>query len=753
MDLTHILEHHFGISNPKLQQLGGYDTINTKVTTGQKNYILKQYQDSNEKEVFLRTEDEILQLLNSKLDYDFPYNILQSKEESLFHKDGSLFRLLSFLEGSFLAEVEHTLELNKSFGAFLASMNKALWGVNNPVIAAKINHWDLQHFLLNNQYISAIPTPKNRTLVSYFYQQFQQEVLPYLYQLRKSIIHGDANDWNIITQNGKVTGAIDFEDTCYSPIINELAIALAYHLFDKKEPLNVAAQVIEAYHEIFPLEELELDLLYYLIAARLCTSVCNSAYKRQQENDSAHTSVSEKQAWVLLEKWITINPIRAKNTFRVAAKFPPLPTSTISRTQKKRDQYFSKALSLSYTRPIKMSRSALQYMYDQNGNTFLDAYNNIMITGHCHPKVVAAGQKAMARLNTNTRYLYDELHSYAEKLLQKFPPVLSKVFFVNSGSAASDLAIRLAIAHTHQEKIMVVEHGYHGNTQLGIDISHYKYAHKGGTGKSVMVIESPLPDTFNGPFKENNGRAGKQYAQLTQEKIEHHNKQIAAFIAEPIVGCGGQIPLAKGYLQEIYPAIRAQGGVCISDEVQVGFGRLGNVYWGFEQQNVVPDIVILGKPMANGHPMGAVVTTEEIAASFENGMEFFSSFGGNPVSCAIGEAVLDVIEEEGLQQQALSTGNYLIEELKKLQIQYPRIADVRGSGLFLGVELATKDGKPETQLAEYLKNELRNRSILVSTDGPNDNVIKIKPPLCFTKDNADTLIAKLSSILSSVNQG
>lgn len=224
---------------------------------------------------------------------------------------------------------------------------------------------------------------------------------------------------------------------------------------------------------------------------------------------------------------------------------------------------------------------------------------------------------------------------------------------------------------------------------------------------------------------------------------------MVAFIAEPIVGCGGQVPLAKGYLSEIYAEIRKQGGVCISDEVQTGFGRLGDVFWGFETQNVIPDIVILGKPMGNGHPIGAVVTNNEIAAAFNNGMEFFSSFGGNPVSCVIGQAVLDVIEKEQLQQNAKMVGDYYLQELTKLQQKYKCIGDVRGSGLFIGFEFV-KDRKtlePDTQLAQKIKNELRDQFILVSTDGPLDNVIKSKPPLCFSKENVDEVIEKLENIL------
>jgi len=292
-----------------------------------------------------------------------------------------------------------------------------------------------------------------------------------------------------------------------------------------------------------------------------------------------------------------------------------------------------------------------------------------------------------------------------------------------------------------------VEHGYHGNTRIGIDISHYKYDHQGGTGNQEYIIATPMPKAFGSGFLDD-GAAGNHFAEQSKEQIAANRDEIAAFIAEPIVGCGGQVPLAKGYLKQVYKSIRAQGGICISDEVQVGFGRLGDTFWGYEMYDVVPDMVILGKPMANGHPIGAVVTTTEIAESFDNGLEFFSSFGGNPVSCAIGQAVLEVIEEEGLQARAKKVGDYLMDGLKDLQADFSQIADVRGSGLFIGVEIVDAQGNANTALAAHIKNGLRENQILISTDGPYDSVLKIKPPLSFNLIDADKLIHNLTDQLS-----
>ena len=629
-------------------------------------------------------------------------------------------------------------------------MDIKLNSISNYVIKSRAWEWDLQYFDLNKKYISVIPDESDRSLVLYFFQQYSEIVIPLAPHLRKQIIHNDANEWNILTKGNEVSGIIDYGDLAYSFLINEIAIAITYACYNTEEPLKWAGIILQSYHSILPLQANEIKVLYYLIAARLVTSVCNSAQSKIDNLDNLYASVSEVSAWKMLRFWLTINPIAAENSFRQAINLPIETRSTKEQVVSKRHKHVSKILALSYDTPIYMKRSAFQYMYDAYGNTYLDAYNNIPHVGHSHPKVVSAAQQQIARLNTNTRYLYDELAEYAEKLLSYFPDRLNKVFFVNSGSAASDLAIRMAKKHTQHEKLMVMKHGYHGNTQTSIDISDYKFNNTKGDGQKAHVIKTAIPDTYRGKYRNNNGSAGKMYAQEAILQIENSKAPIAAFISEPVVGCGGQVPLAKGYLKDIYPAIRKQGGVCISDEVQTGFGRLGTSFWGFEAQDVIPDMVILGKPMANGHPMGAVVCTSEIEESFSKGVEFFSSFGGNPVSCAIASSVLDVIESEALQDHAKQVGAYYKELFLELQKKYPCIGDVRGSGLFLGIEIISNpELEPDTQLAQHIKNQLRNKHILISTDGPDDSVLKTKPPLCFTKENAKLVVSTIESILEA----
>lgn len=740
-----ILKEYYGIESSSITSLEGYDSINYKITDGNKSFVLKVYPNSNDVLELITAENDILMSLeNSGISCS---RILATNSGIYFViTDQYIFRLLSFLSGTFLAETRHTRQLLTSFGLALAKIDASLLTRKNTVIAAKQTQWDLKHFQKNWKYLSDIPDASDRSLVDYFCLQFNEHVLPFQYEFRQGIIHNDANDWNVLVHNEEITGIIDVGDMCHSWLINELAIGLTYVLMEKEHPLDVASTVLKAYHTEFSLEEKEVDALYYLIAARLCTSVLNSAHTKKIKPESSYITISENSAWNLLYKWVSINPLKAKNTFRTACGFSQVQSKNLETQLNRRKSTISDSQSLSYTKPIQMHAAAFQYMYDTDGNTFLDAYNNIIQVGHCHPKVVRAGQRTMAKLNTNTRYLYDELLSYTEKLLSKFPPHLNKVFLVNSGSAASDLALRIAKTHTNKQKVVVLEHGYHGNTQNTIDISHYKYGHKGGSGKKHDIVQTALPKCFNSKLGTE-ADISSYYVASARKTISENQGQIAAFIAEPIVGCGGQVPLPKTYLKGVYEAIRNQGGLCISDEVQVGFGRLGAYFWGYEMYDVIPDIVILGKPIGNGHPMAAVVTTEEIAHSFDNGMEFFSSFGGNPVSCAIGEAVLSILEDEDLPQKAQVTGAYLKKGLHTLQQTYPELADIRGEGLFLGVEILDLDGNPATQLASHIKNELRLKFILISTDGPFDNVLKIKPPLYFNIENANHLLQELEGIL------
>ena len=397
-------------------------------------------------------------------------------------------------------------------------------------------------------------------------------------------------------------------------------------------------------------------------------------------------------------------------------------TRTKAETLAARRRLLGGNLSVSYRNPLKIVRGEMQYLFDDEGRRYLDAYNNVAHVGHCHPRVVAAGVEQMRLLNTNTRYLHDLILRYAERLTATLPEPLRVCYFVNSGSEANELALRLARAHTKAQDMIVLDHAYHGNTTTLVELSPYKHDGPGGSGPPSWVHKVSLP-------AEN-----AENVRPVLEGLKQAKKHLCGFIAESMPSVAGQIVLPEDYLAEVYELVREVGGVCIADEVQTGYGRTGAHFWAFEHYGVVPDVVVLGKPIGNGHPIGAVITTPEIARSFDNGMEFFSTFGGNTVSCAIGLAVLDVVQEEKLQQHALKVGTYLIDRLRDLQTRHEQIREIRGSGFFIGVELETGSA------AEAIVNHMREHGILLGTEGPHHNVLKIRPPMPFSMDDADLLV-------------
>jgi len=433
-----------------------------------------------------------------------------------------------------------------------------------------------------------------------------------------------------------------------------------------------------------------------------------------------------------------------------AAKIPPA-ESTPDEALRRRRELLGGNLSVSYGQPLKMVRGWRQHLYDETGRAYLDVYNNVPLVGHSHPRVVRAAQEQLALLNTNTRYLHENILNYAERLTRLLPDPLRVCYVVNSGSEANELALRLARATTRCDDTIVLEHAYHGHSNTLVDISPYKFAGAGGNGQKPWVHVAPLADDYRGIYRRGEPDLGEKYAARVGEicrELERRGKR-PAFIAETLPSVGGQIVFPPRYLAEAYRQVRAAGGVCIADEVQVGFGRLGGHFWGFQSQGVVPDIVVLGKPIGNAFPLAAVVTTRGIAKAFANGMEFFSTFGGNPVACAVGLAVLDVLEQEGLQANAARVGKLLLDELKGLAGRHRLIGDVRGSGLFLGLDLvSSRDTRqPAPRQASYLVNRMREEGILTGTDGPFANVIKLRPPLIFSPSDAATFCATLDRVL------
>ena len=904
--------------------------------------------------------------------------------------------LLTYIAGATLARANpHARELLESVGQLLGEMDSALADFDHPATHRELQ-WDSARAAWIADCLGVIEDSRQRALLRKFLALYQADVVPVLPQARRSVIYGDANDHNVLVaepwpQPRRAKAVIDIGDMHHTITVSEPAIAAAYAILGKDDPLRAAQAIISGYHGAHPLQESEIKILFPLIAMRLAVSVVFSARRKQLRSDDPYVAISEAPAWRALEQLDKINPRFAHYAFRDACKFPAEPKSAIvadylkqssrnaapilnvdqrsvpvcvfdlsvsssflgadprnaedatlagaidaelrraratvgvgryeesrllyaapifrtssnptdehrtihlgldlfasagtpvhaplagtveafanntaaldygpaiilkhamadgetfftlyghltidslksadigrqlqqgeqfaaiggpsenggwaphlhfqiitdllevganfpgvalasqqniwtslspdpnlllaipegyfPRRKRTREETLSARnhslganLSLSYDDPLKIVRGWRQYLYDDTGRAFLDVYNNVPLVGHSDPRVVCAAQEQLALLNTNTRYLHDNVTRYAERLTQLLPEPLRVCFLVNSGSEANELAVRLARTHTRREDVIVLDHAYHGHTSTLIDISPYKFNGPGGGGKKPWVHVARLPDDYRGPYRREDAEAGKKYANHVAEIVEQaksEGREIAAFIAETLPSVGGQIVFPQGYLSEAYRHVRAAGGLCIADEVQTGFGRLGTDFWGFETQRVVPDIVVLGKPIGNAFPLAAVITTREIATSFANGMEFFSTFGGNPVACAAGLAVLDVLRDDQLQENALRVGNYLKGALVAVQEKRALVGDVRGSGLFLGVDLVRdrETRAPAPRQAHYVVNRLRERGVLSGTDGPHHNVLKLRPPLIFTVQDADLFVGRLDAIL------
>lgn len=421
--------------------------------------------------------------------------------------------------------------------------------------------------------------------------------------------------------------------------------------------------------------------------------------------------------------------------------------------REQREQRFAPNLKTSYDQPIALVRGYGHVVFDSQGRKYLDAYNNVPHVGHCHPHVTRAVQEQTALLATNTRYLHEGIQRYADRLRDLLPSELSVFFFTPSGSEANELALRLIRKHTDAKDLCVMDHGYHGHTTGTMAMSPYKFRQQGAPPKPDWVHVTVQPDIYRGAHQGTD--AGARYAAEVAQVIDEltaSGRKLAGYLCECLPSVGGQMELPEGFLAAVYQKVREAGGLCVADDVQTGLWRTGTHAFGFQKLDVVPDLLVLGKPLGNGFPLGAVVTTQEVAASFASGPEFFSTFGGSTVAMAAGAAVLDVLHDENLAANARIVGDQLLQGLRELQTRFTLIGDVRGRGFFLGVELVedrtTK--QPATEAASRIKNYLRDQRILIGTDGPHDNVLKIRPPMSFDAAAADCLLAELGRALASL---
>ncbi len=427
-------------------------------------------------------------------------------------------------------------------------------------------------------------------------------------------------------------------------------------------------------------------------------------------------------------------------------------TDTNSAMIERRRDLLGGSYELFYDDPVHIVKGEGVWLFDADGRRYLDMYNNVPHVGHCHPHVVEAVSNQIATLNTHTRYLHDNILDYAERLTGKFEEELDLAMFCCTGSEANELAMRIARAHTSGTGFITTNFAYHGNTKATFEISTYDIP------KDELpdyIITVPAPELYRGPHTGTD--AGEQYAAYVRDAIDTMNGRgirLAAFIIDTIASSSGVVSPPEGYLSGVADIVHEAGGLFIADEVQPGFARTGKNFWGYQADGFVPDIVTMGKPMGNGHPLAGIVTRSSIVRELTVQGGYFNTFGGNPVSCAAGLAVLNVIEEENLQQNAIDVGQYLVDGLWKLAEKHASIGDVRGTGFFLGLELvedrATKI--PATALTKSIVNDLRNRGLLTGSIGPDANILKLRCPMVFSLENADYALNLIDASLSATSE-
>lgn len=422
-----------------------------------------------------------------------------------------------------------------------------------------------------------------------------------------------------------------------------------------------------------------------------------------------------------------------------------MPETSTANLLARRARLLGPAYRLFYDEPFHPVRGEGVWLYDAAGTPWLDAYNNVVCVGHAHPQVVDAIARQAATLNTHTRYLHEGILDYAERLLATMPDALGHATFTCTGSEANDLAMRIATAHTGGTGLIVTRFAYHGVTSA-LACASPSLGQYVRLGEHVRVVDAPAGG---------DDQTGRRFADAVRTAIadlQARGLQPAALLVDTVFSSDGVFTAPAGFLREAVEAIRAAGGVFIADEVQPGFGRTGEAFWGFMRHGVVPDIVTMGKPMGNGHPVAGLAVRPEVMQAFGQASRYFNTFGGNPVSMAAASAVLNVIEQDDLQRNALEVGNYLRERLAALGQRYALVGEARGAGLFIGLELVTDRATraPATALAAQVVNGLRRRQVLLSATGPQANVLKIRPPLVFRREHADLLVERLGAVLTEL---
>jgi 4-aminobutyrate aminotransferase-like enzyme/Ser/Thr protein kinase RdoA (MazF antagonist) len=667
-----------------------------------------------------------------------------------------VFYVLSFLEGEIAQRSGINHALHARIGEMLARLGRAMRGLFHPAAGNRELLWDVRMLDRLLPHAELFGAGWQRDLVVGIGTHFINEVRPKLSPLRAQLIHGDVHEHNLIlAPDGSISGIIDFGDIFHGPLVIDIADALGDFLTDAKTIEGTIRAMVGAYSRVTPLEEAEADLIFDLASARMILTPLINAFRAAQTPDEPNYMASYGDAPLrVLETLQKIGRDRVSDIVREACGLPRRAAAlpTVESLVARRKKFMGSKLYVFYDPPLHMVKGEGVWLTAADGRRYLDCYNNVPHVGHCHPHVVAALRHQIGILNTNTRYLGEQVLEYSERLVATLPGKLKVCAFVNSGSEANDIAWRMACVFTGKRGGITQDFAYHGITEA-IDALSPSGNYANAVPPHVRTLVAP--DGYRGAHRHGTNDLGRLYAQDADRAIASLDEAglgVAAAIVDSAFMTNGVLEPVPGYVAEVAAKVRAAGGLVIGDEVQSGFGRMGTHMWGHQHHGLVPDIVTIGKPAGNGHPIGVIVTTPEILEAFLKEYAFFSTFGGNNVSCAAGLAVLDVIEREGLIENARVVGDYLKAGLKGLMKKHDLIGDVRGTGLALGVELVTdrKTLAPATAETKRLTTLIRDEGVLVGSEGILGNVLKIRPPIVFSKENADIAVAALDRALGKL---
>ena len=665
---------------------------------------------------------------------------------------------LSFVDGHVASDAELSPAMLRRVGGLQARLGLAMRGFFHAASGGRILLWDPRMAPDYRQYIDLLPEGAQRGQASEVLRRVIDEVLPRTEALRAQVIHGDIHAHNLIlSESGDIAGIIDFGDMIHAPLIFDLSASLSDLMTTESRVPVVLRNLAAGYHEVTPLEPQERKVLFDLVELRLVFTLLVNAYRRTQTPDEPNYAADA--GFGGLEAIETLQRLGRSGFNTIVDEAcgarsldHTLPARPAGELMERRKRLLGSRPYVFYDRPLHAVQGDGVWIIDAGGRRYLDCYNNVPIVGHCHPRVVDAIARQSGTLNTNTRYLGEQVLDYAERLGAIAGDGLTACAFVNSGSEANDIAWRMATAWTGARGALTQEFAYHGITEA-IDAVSPSATRVGALAPHVRTILAP--DLYRGKYRAGIADPGLHYAEDVNRGIESlalAGMKPAAYFVDSAFMTNGILEPLQGYLAELFHRVQAAGGLCIADEVQSGFGRMGRHFFGYRHHRVVPDIITIGKPAGNGHPVGVVVTRPEILDHFVEQTAFFSTFGGNNVSCAAGLAVLDVLKGERLIDNATTVGAYFKSAMQSLMTNHEIIGDVRGTGLALGVELVTDRERrtPAPQQTTQLINRLRDEGILVGSEGAHGNIIKMRPPLVFQREHVDQAVAAFERSLRAL---